>query len=164
MILTTVGTHNVGFNRLVTAVDRLAATWDEEFVIQRGSSSYEPRNATHFQWASSEQMEQLTAVARVLITHAAAGAIILGLQKQTPLIVVPRMQMHGESMDDHQLQLAKALSEQGRAISISTPTETSLREALSRINTNQSGIYENRQLVNALRKQLIGWETEIKRI
>jgi len=160
MILTTVGTHNVGFNRLVTAVDQLAATWDEEFIIQRGSSSYEPQNATHFQWASSEHMEQLTADARVLVTHAAAGAIILGLQKQTALIVVPRMHKYGEHMDDHQQQLANALSAQGRVIALSTPTEETLRAALAAINNNLSQQQDNSQLVDALQQQLADWNAK----
>jgi len=164
MILVSVGTHDVGFDRLVAAADQLADNWDEEIVIQRGSSSYVPRNASHFQWTSGEQMAQLTADARVLITHAAAGSIILGLQKQTPLIVVPRLQKHGECIDDHQLQLTKALSDQGRAIAVDVPTESSLRSALLAINDQQSGNHNNHQLVNAIRQQLSDWATVVQRI
>lgn len=159
MIFVTVGTHDAGFNRLVTAVDELAVTWDEEIIIHRGSSSYEPQHATHFRWASSKQMEQLTKDARVLITHAAAGAIILGLQKQTPLLVVSRLKQHGEHLNNHQLQLAKTLSAQGKAICLSNPSKTTLQRLLTTINTNQSNIDDNCQLVSALQQQLTDWET-----
>lgn len=161
MIFVTVGTHDAGFDRLVTAVDQLATTWDEKIIIQRGSSTYEPMYATHFKWATSEEMEQLTADARVLITHAAAGAVILGLQKQTPLIVVPRIKKYGEHIDDHQLQLAKAVSEQDRAVAVFDPTASSLRHALSTINNYQIGLQNNLQLVNAVQQQLTDWETAV---
>ncbi|MCP5096863.1 MAG: beta-1,4-galactosyltransferase [Chloroflexi bacterium] len=160
MIFATVGTHSAGFDRLVTAVDELAASWNEDIIIQLGSSKIVPKHATHFQWATSEQMEQLTKEARVVITHAAAGAIILGLQKQTPLIVVPRLHKYGEHIDDHQLQLAEALSNQGRAIAVNHVTGISLRHALVQIDATQQGSFDNSQLVNALQHQLTQWDLQ----
>jgi beta-1,4-N-acetylglucosaminyltransferase len=162
MIFVTVGTHSVGFDRLVMAVDELAATWNEEIIIQRGSSTVVPTHAVHFQWTTSERMEQLTQQARVVITHAAAGAIILGLQKQTPLIVVPRLHKYGEHLDDHQLQLADALSKQGRAIVVNHVTAVSLRHALVAIDPEQSHRYNNRQLVTALQQQLAAWDLKLR--
>ncbi len=157
MILATVGTHDVGFDRLITAVDDLAANWNEEIIIQRGSSLIEPRHATHFQWTSSERMEQLTRDARVLITHAAAGAIILGLCKQKPLILVPRLKQYGEHMDDHQQQLATALAAQGRAISVTFPSAVNLRFALAAIAPIHHSAQNNQKLVGALQQQLAAW-------
>src|SRR4051812_30859445 len=104
MILVTVGTHAQGFDRLVKPMDELAKQINEKVIIQYGSSSYQPKYADHFQWASSEQMEQYTLDAHIIITHAAAGAIILALKQKKRLVLIPRLKVHKEHFDDHQLQ------------------------------------------------------------
>ncbi|HRQ42057.1 MAG TPA: glycosyltransferase [Chloroflexota bacterium] len=133
MILVTVGTHDHGFNRLVQPMDELAADLNETVVIQRGSSTYEPQHAGHFQLTTSEHMAQLTEAAAVIVTHAAAGAVILAMQKGKPLVVVPRRQQFGEHLDDHQLQLAKALEKQGKAAIVYEPSPLTLLEALVKV-------------------------------
>jgi UDP-N-acetylglucosamine transferase subunit ALG13 len=91
LILVTVGTHNHGFDRLVKAMDELAAEVDEPVMVQYGSSVYVPRHAEHFQWTSGQRMEQLSQAARVIVTHAAAGSILVALLREKPLVVVPRL-------------------------------------------------------------------------
>ncbi|MCL4294099.1 MAG: beta-1,4-galactosyltransferase [Anaerolineae bacterium] len=157
MILVTVGTHHQGFNRLVQAMDELAARLDEPVVIQRGSSSYEPQHAENFQFATGPHMAQLTAEARVVVSHAAAGAIIVALRQGKPLIVVPRLQRFGEVVDDHQLQLAAALAETDRVIAVHEPSAATLRAAIDQVAHHQ---VENKgavQLVQTLRQQLQQW-------
>lgn len=134
MIFATVGTHKQGFERMVQAFDLLAREneFDEELIIQYGTSGYVPQHATAFQWATSQRMDQLTQSARILVTHAAAGAIILGLQAQKPLVVIPRRKQFEEHMDDHQLQLANALEQSGRAVALLDPTATGLARAIGR--------------------------------
>lgn len=158
MIFVTVGTHFQGFERLVRAIDELAAHLDEPVVIQYGCSSYIPRHAEGFQWASSQRMEQLTRQARLVITHAAAGAIILALRFGKPVVVVPRRKAFGEQFDDHQEQLAEALDRAGWAIAVSDPTPQSLQAALPRAN----GLDLKRNasaapLVQAVHAQLATW-------
>lgn len=139
-------------------MDELAAEMDETVVIQRGSSTYEPQHAGHFQLTTSEHMTQLTEAATAIVTHAAAGAVILALQKGKPLVIVPRRQRFGEHLDDHQLQLAKALEEQGKVAVVYEPSPMTLRAALlkaSGVNKHhpQSVVHlvsELRQLVNSV--------------
>ena len=87
MILVTVGMHDQGFDRLIRAADELAAQIDEQVYIQYGSSNYVPIYAESSQWFTSLQMEQLNEKARVVITHAAAGSVILALNLSKPLVL-----------------------------------------------------------------------------
>jgi len=158
LILVTVGTHHQGFNRLVQPMDELAADLDEPVVIQRGSSTYEPRYAEHFQWTTSWRMEQLTQQARVVVTHAAAGAIILSLLKDKPLVVVPRLRCFSEHTDDHQQQLATALGAEGKAIVVQNPSADTLRAAIAKVTRRRAKNQGAARLVQAIRDQLNQWD------
>lgn len=157
MILVTVGTHHQGFNRLVQAMDELAAQVDEPIVIQRGSSTYEPQHAENFQFATGPHMAQLTGKARVVVSHAAAGAIIVALRQGKPLVVVPRLQRFNEVVDDHQLQLAAALANTGRAIAVHEPSAATLQAAIDKVTQPRVENKGAAQLVQTLRQQLQQW-------
>jgi len=154
LILVTVGTHNHGFERLVKAMDELAAGLDEPVIIQYGSSAYVPRHAERFQWASGQQMEQLTQAARVIVTHAAAGSILMALFCEKPLVVVPRLRRFDEHIDDHQRQLAAALDAQGKAIAVDPPSKDALRRAIERATCQSVKNDGATQLAQAVRRQL----------
>ena len=162
MIFVTVGTHNQGFDRLVQAADELATIADEKVIIQYGSSTYEPQFADYFQWTSGPKMKQLTCEARVVITHAAAGAIILAMQHGKPLVVVPRSRHFNEHGDDHQQELANALAAQGRAVIVQEPSVAALRQAIEQVKQQQNIENGAKQLISALQKQLIIWHSDDK--
>lgn len=163
MILVTVGTHDQGFNRLVTAMDQLAETLDEPVKIQRGSSTYQPTHAEEFRYVTSDEIEQLYDEARVVVSHAAAGSIILGFHKKRPLVIVPRQAIFDEHIDDHQMQLARAVHEQQRAITVYDPLPETLHEAIEQadaLHRNQGEAVGkgSGQLVQALKEQIERWE------
>ena len=115
MIFVTVGTHNQGFDRLVKAADLYAAGTPEQVVIQKGASSYAPQHAESFDFAPSQRIHELSAAARVIVTHAGAGSILTSLTTAATVVVVPRLKRYGEHLDDHQLELAEALHREGKA-------------------------------------------------
>lgn len=159
MILVTVGTHPQGFERLVRAADELAGRTPEEVVIQYGSSTYIPQHAARrFAFTDSREMEQLTARAWAVITHAAAGALILGLRLGKPLVLVPRLRRYGEVVDDHQSQLAKALEADGRAIWVQELSAEALMEALRRAESLRPSAEGAGRLIAFLQGQLRGWQ------
>lgn len=160
MILVTVGTHNHGFNRLVKAADQLAATIDERVVIQRGSSSYVPQHAEHFQWASGAEMTRLIEEARAIITHAAAGTSMMGLKRHKHLVLVPRLGRYGEHMDDHQLELAHGLRDRGQVIVVDEPTPDTLRTALDEVSNLHYEIEGSAHLIASVRTQIDQWQAE----
>lgn len=163
MILVTVGTHDQGFDRLVCSMDRLARQCDERVIVQRGSSTYRPRYARHFRFTTGQEMVNLTREARVVVSHAAAGAIILSLNYGKPLVLVPRLRKLGEHLDDHQLELAKALDDAKMAIAVYDTAGATLQQAIhmaihmaGRQKMKRAG---SGQLIGALRRQLQEWES-----
>jgi len=59
MIFVTVGMHNQGFDRLIEKCDLLAGQIEDKMIIQKGSTSYCPRNAEYFDFASNEEFLKL---------------------------------------------------------------------------------------------------------
>jgi UDP-N-acetylglucosamine transferase subunit ALG13 len=114
MIFVTVGTSQFPFDRLVAAVDDFAH--GEEVVVQRGASSVEPKRARSVPFMPYHEVAQHIQRARVVVTHAGVGSILLALQAGRRPLVVPRLARHGEAVDDHQVRTAQALAEHGRVV------------------------------------------------
>jgi beta-1,4-N-acetylglucosaminyltransferase len=157
LILVTVGTHNQGFDRLVRSMDRLAAQVEEQVIIQRGSSTYRPRHAAHFRFTTGREMARLTREARVVVSHAAAGAIILALNCGKPLVLAPRSRVFGEILDDHQFELARVLAGAEMAVPVYDPSSATLRQAIRLAGRRKVNRSSPGQLVAALRRQLQVW-------
>ncbi|MGB0652900.1 MAG: glycosyltransferase [Thermoplasmatota archaeon] len=118
MIFVTVGTSTYfpGFPRLVAWMDDWARRHpDEEVVIQMSNNPEPaPHAARTFDQAPLAEIEALTRQARWTVSHAGAGSILTCRALRAPTIIVPRLAEHGEALDDHQLDLARLLGEQGR--------------------------------------------------
>ncbi|MCR5756230.1 MAG: glycosyl transferase [Acetatifactor sp.] len=115
MIFVTLGTQKFQMNRLIKAVDELAASGrvNDDFFIQTGVSTYKPKNCGHIDFMDSDQYAGYISECNLLITHAGVGTIITGIKASKPVIVVPRLAHFGEHVDDHQTQIAKAFSDKG---------------------------------------------------
>lgn len=116
MILVTLGTQKFAMNRLVEAVDKLAAKLEEEVFIQAGNSTYKPVNCRYSQFVDSADFKKMIEECNILITHAGVGSIMTGINAGKPVIVVPRLKQYGEHVDDHQTQIAKAFCDKGCVI------------------------------------------------
>jgi beta-1,4-N-acetylglucosaminyltransferase len=152
VILVTVGMHTDGFPRLIKEMDRVAAQIDEEVVMQIGATPYRPTAARWFSFTTQAEMKALSEQARVIVSHAGSGSILTTLQYNKPLIIMPRLQKYGEHVDDHQLELAKALSEMGALLVASDSAE--LWHSLKRVDTFVPQVLTGNRsrLVEALRK------------
>lgn len=160
LILVTVGTHDQPFDRLVRAMDEVAQSLDERVIIQRGCTDYVPQNAESFDFTTSEHMVQLTGEARVVVSHAAAGAIIVALKVKAPLVLVPRLEGFGEVVDDHQLQLAQELRRTGRAVVVNEVSVDYLHRAIRNVSQMDILSRPSTLLTVALRKQLSLWSKQ----
>jgi UDP-N-acetylglucosamine--N-acetylmuramyl-(pentapeptide) pyrophosphoryl-undecaprenol N-acetylglucosamine transferase len=114
MIFVSVGTNEARFDRLLEAVDGLGA--DEELVVQHGPSPVRPAGATCVDYLSFEEMTEHLARARVSILHAGVGSVLAALASGARPVVVPRLQRHGEAVDDHQVGFARRLHEEGLVV------------------------------------------------
>jgi len=158
MIFVTVGTALHSFDRLVRAVDELASEIEETVIIQRGTTSYEPKSAQSFQWATGEEMEGYAKSARIIISQASAGAVIAAIKKRKPLVVVPRQAKYGEHYDDHQMQLARSLDGAGKAVVIYEPSRAILLRAIDQAVQIETKQNDSLQLIQDIRKLLMKWD------
>lgn len=116
MIFVTVGSTQIPFARLIRALDRLPR--DAQLLVQHGpvpppSGATEARDFMEF----PEVVERMEA-ADVVVCHAGAGSILCALRAGHTPVVVPRLERYRETVDDHQLELARALAADGRVIAL----------------------------------------------
>jgi UDP-N-acetylglucosamine transferase subunit ALG13 len=79
---------------------------------------------------SFEQLVDKVRSARVVVTHAGVGSIMVALANAKRPIVVPRRAAFREAVDDHQLQLGRRLAAADLVTFVESPHE--LGEALER--------------------------------
>jgi UDP-N-acetylglucosamine transferase subunit ALG13 len=112
VIFVTVGTQ-LPFDRLVQAVDAWAGTHASEAetsepaaFAQIGATAYRPR---HMEWADylpAAQFRQKLEAASLIVSHAGMGNLLMAMQAQKPILVMPRRAALNETRNDHQLATA----------------------------------------------------------
>jgi UDP-N-acetylglucosamine transferase subunit ALG13 len=127
MIFVTVGTNEARFDRLLRAVAELRT--DETVLVQHGHSSpIESSNAELVDFLPFEQLVETIRNARVVVTHAGVGSILVALANGKRPVVVPRRASFKEAVDDHQLQFSRRLAAANLITFVESPRE--LAEAL----------------------------------
>jgi UDP-N-acetylglucosamine transferase subunit ALG13 len=121
MILVTVGTEKFSFNRLMQWIDNLIKdgiieTDREEVVIQYGSCTVVPTAANNYSLLPENEFRNLLEKARLIIAHCGEGTIDMLAEITKPFVLVPRDRKYEEHVDDHQIELAEMLQEQGISI------------------------------------------------
>ena len=120
MIFVSVGTNEARFDRLLRAVADLEL--DEELVVQHGHSArIEQPGAELVDFLSFEQMVATIRRARVVVTHAGVGSVMVSLANGKCPVVVPRLKSFGEAVDDHQLQLGRRFAAAGLVTLVEAP-------------------------------------------
>lgn len=124
MIFVTVGTTD--FDQLVEAADRLAATMDEEVVIQIGHGHYEPQHAAWFRFA--ESLAPYYDQASLVIGHGGFGTVTEVLRRGLRLVGVS----NPDRYDRHQDQILRAFEEAGYLVWCRDVAELPAAVALAR--------------------------------
>ncbi|MCA1990500.1 MAG: glucosyl transferase [Coleofasciculus sp. S288] len=118
MILVTVGTEKFPFDRLMRWLDALIRQGflqveQEDIVVQYGTCRFLPGGVKVYSLLPEAQFRQLINQSRLIIAHCGEGTINLLDEISTPYILVPRSCRFKEHVDDHQVELAVALSRIG---------------------------------------------------
>jgi UDP-N-acetylglucosamine transferase subunit ALG13 len=121
MILVATGASQFPFDRLLRAVDTLPA--GERIVVQHGCSAVKPRRGECFDFLPMPDLAALVREARVVVTHAGVGSILLCLTNGRSPVVVPRLKRFGETVDDHQLESARRFAEAALVTLVEDPAE-----------------------------------------
>jgi beta-1,4-N-acetylglucosaminyltransferase len=111
MIFVTVGNDFRSFDRLLRKIDEIALRTPKEIVIQKGYSTYRPRNAKYFDFVPMDTAVEYVKNSELVISHAGIGTIILCKEYGIPILILPRRKKYGEHMNDHQMEIARILEE-----------------------------------------------------
>ncbi len=123
MIFVTVGTERFSFDRLIRAVDGLkSALQGEEVFMQIGHATHIP-SFPHERFIPFVEFCKKVREARIVISHAGAGTLLMCVDSGKVPIMMARKQAYNEHIDDHQQMLAERMVEQGRILLIEKPED-----------------------------------------
>ncbi|UAB78229.1 glucuronosyltransferase [Erythrobacter sp. SCSIO 43205] len=108
MILVTVGMQ-LGFDRLIEAMDRLAPSLGQEVIAQVGRGEYTPQNMEARISIAPAEFEQLVARCQLIVAHAGIGTVLTAQRFDKPIVLVPRQFEYSEHRNDHQIATARHL-------------------------------------------------------
>lgn len=104
MILASLGTMDMPFERMAYAIDQFAASTDEEVVVQTGWTHYEYRHVKRvFRMCTKEEMSCLQKEASLLILQGGWGMIRECMEIGKRMVVVPRYDKTEHIHDQFQL-------------------------------------------------------------
>jgi beta-1,4-N-acetylglucosaminyltransferase len=112
VIFVTVGSdRRYGFDRLINALDQLSA---QDIIVQHGPASAPQGVKETHRWLTFDQVLHFMGEADTVIGHAGAGTILCACNLGHIPVVMPRLKRFGETVDDHQLELATAFERSGK--------------------------------------------------
>ena len=115
MIFVCVGSREYQFDRLLKKIDELVKQGEinDKVFAQIGQSNYIPKYYEYKRYLSEEEFKENQKKADLIISHAGTGALIGALKMGKKVIAVPRLKKFGEHIDDHQIQIAQVLAQEG---------------------------------------------------
>lgn len=152
MIFATCGTSDFPFNRMMMALSALPA---EDLCIQHGPAAPPPCARADAYMPFSDITAQM-ALADVVVTHAGVGSILSAVRAGHTPIVFPRLKRHGESVDDHQAELADELSQRDTVIVVRTSAELTDAVLSSARPTTRVAPDPTQPLVDAVYASIVG--------
>lgn len=129
-----VGNAKQPFQRLLDAVAQMTDALPKPVLVQHGYTPFTSTRCEAVAFLGMEEFEASVREAELVILHAGAGSIIHALQAGKIPVIVPRLAEYGEHVNNHQLELARALAATGQVIVTLNPDEllNGVSEALNR--------------------------------
>jgi UDP-N-acetylglucosamine transferase subunit ALG13 len=153
VIFATVGSHpGFRFDRFLEGLELIPG--GEELVVQHGPGRA-PANATRaVPFMPFAEILELMAAADRVVSHAGTGTILCARRAGHTPVVMPRLRRFGETVDDHQLDLGRALAETGRILLVEEVEglAAAVASAPARGEARESGAGD---LVEAVRRELL---------
>ncbi len=162
MIFVTVGTQ-FGFDRLIKALDQAKedGLLEEEFFAQIGPGQYKPKNFEYVEMLEKSRFEEQIAQSQGIVSHAGVGSIILALEHEKPMLVLPRLPQHKELVNDHQLATAQEFERLGHVIAAYSADEIPEKIKLLKTFTPKPRKPDKNELVKQITSYLDNLQTSI---
>jgi UDP-N-acetylglucosamine transferase subunit ALG13 len=109
VIIVTVGMQ-LGFDRLIRAMDALAPTLGMPVIAQTGKGSYTPKHMEARTKIAPAEFEALVGKARLIVAHAGIGTVLTAARCAKPILLMPRRADLEEHRNDHQLATVRKLA------------------------------------------------------
>lgn len=129
MILVTVGMQ-LGFDRLIEAMDAIAPELGEPVIAQTGKGAYQPQHMEARASIPPREFEDLVARSRLIVSHAGIGTVLTAARYSKPVVLFPRRADLGEHRNDHQLATIANLA--GRPGILIAESEADLAPAIAK--------------------------------
>jgi UDP-N-acetylglucosamine transferase subunit ALG13 len=113
-----VGNAHQPFSRLVAAVADISEFLPQPVVIQHGYTPFVSDHCEAIPFLEMSEFQERIAFSTLLILHAGVGGILSALKCGKIPIIVPRRADLGEHIDNHQVDLGRALAGTGRVVVI----------------------------------------------
>lgn len=158
MILVTVGTQ-LGFDRLISAIDALAPNLPAPVVAQVGSGSYVPKYMEARALIAPADFEDLARASQMIVGHAGTGTILMAARFEKPLVMLPRQASLGEHRNDHQIATANAFATRA-GVFVAWDVQDldgAIMKALRYVGMGESQTSARSQLLESIGKFLDRW-------
>jgi UDP-N-acetylglucosamine transferase subunit ALG13 len=117
-VVVTLGTYKgVPYTRLVRRLLEILPA-DAEVLWQTGSTDVSSFGIDGQYAIPEKELSEAMGAADVVVTHAGVGSALAAFEVGKCPLLAPRLQAHGEAVDDHQLQIAEQLSARGLAVAV----------------------------------------------
>ena len=118
MLLVTVGTEQYQFNALMHWIELLIKYQliNEDVLVQHGYSTYLPDGVKAYSNLSEQELLNIIDRISLVISHCDEGVVQLLEDRDTPFVLVPRLQRFREHIDNHQMEVADDFERRGVAI------------------------------------------------
>lgn len=110
------GTEVWPFGRAVERV--LGLLPDAEIVWQVGVTDYRHEGGQLQRWLPPDELRQAMRDADVVIAHAGVGTVLAALGEGKVAVVLPRLEVQREHVDDHQVEVAAMLDRRSLVVSV----------------------------------------------
>lgn len=153
MIFVTVGSQ-LPFDRLIQGMDAWAGKNKEERVFaQIGDSKFKPTFLDYQAGLTAVAFREKFKEADVIVSHAGMGNVLLALELQKPLILMPRRAELKEHRNDHQMATVNWLKEKYDfpvAMEVDA-LDDCIRQARKATTDNVFSPYASQELIDAIR-------------
>ncbi|AGI48528.1 hypothetical protein TALC_01562 [Thermoplasmatales archaeon BRNA1] len=117
MIFATIGMNDSPYGEMFRILDGIAKASGEEAVFQVGNIDYVSDYAETFAFLPDEEIQKVFDRADLIVCHSGIGSILNGLNRNIPMVLVPRNVVDPNvTTDDQQAIVARKVESLGRAV------------------------------------------------